>query len=457
MGTEQRTQELSTALAAVFLEEWGGPRSPLALQYLHETIIPNLEQCFSANRDLWSNPTFLQIIDWKLRNQYGYPQAVSINLAEDLMQAARALSMSAQRQEPDVPWRRIFRLWFSGESLPNIAEKKCFPLEYLDLLQLRWKMFKKFAGGRAISIEACLQNAELREFGQAQLDFFCRFYTLSSNDHLFCEKLALEELVEQIGLPMTVEDYLALLEVVHANEGKLAKTELVKELRNIARNSRVDTTLNSEQDQMRLLAELLNILVCLNWLQENKAGKLTLSEKSAGTIAGFLLPKLARNIIASLTQGDLSTAASVYRTYNPTLQERLVEILAQEFNSPATVDFLSLLFKQVSRKVDMHIVVAMGRLDCGFKFLVRGLADSDSLVRATVCSALGNLSQHPVIPLLIQQLQDPVALVRLEAVKALGKLEANEAKLFLSQIADDYTETAMVRESALTALQAIQA
>ncbi|HWJ04051.1 MAG TPA: HEAT repeat domain-containing protein, partial [Verrucomicrobiae bacterium] len=57
---------VTQGLTNVLLEEWGGPRSPLALQYIQGTIIPDLVSSFAKNADLLLNPTFTEIIAFKL-------------------------------------------------------------------------------------------------------------------------------------------------------------------------------------------------------------------------------------------------------------------------------------------------------------------------------------------------------------------------------------------------------
>lgn len=173
--TEEKALSLSRSLGTVFLEEWGGPRSPLALQYLHEVVIPDLVACFHANADLLANPTFWEIVEWKLKTQFAYPPAAASGLAADLLKAALRGSDIGQVTDSKEPWRRIFRLWVSGESLPNISERTGYPLGYLDVLLFRFKKLREFVAGRHLDLPDCLQHAELREYGRELLSFLYHY------------------------------------------------------------------------------------------------------------------------------------------------------------------------------------------------------------------------------------------------------------------------------------------
>lgn len=91
---------LTESLAAVLLEDWGGPRSPLALKYVNQTIIPDLRYCFCNNADLLMNTTFAEIIQWKLKYQFASPSAVVTELAKDLLLPAQRIIISPQITDP---------------------------------------------------------------------------------------------------------------------------------------------------------------------------------------------------------------------------------------------------------------------------------------------------------------------------------------------------------------------
>ncbi len=450
--SEEKGQDLSRSVGAVLLVEWGGPRSPLALQYLHEVVIPDLVQCFGNNRDLLQNQTFLEIVAWKLKTQFAYPQATASGAAADLLKAASGSSELQQVTDPKEPWRRIFRLWVSGESLPNIAERLCYPLEYLDLLLLRLKKVRRFVSGRGISLLDCLQNEELREFGWEQLSFLYQFNAATSGEPLYQERLMLEQVIFDLGLPLEVSDLVSLLEVVHANEGRLEKGTLAGALR----ESYAQDQAFALRERPTLLPGILQGLIALHWLQENKTGKLTLSEKSAKTIAGFLLPKLSSQLADFLALDDPAGAGQFLLQQNPEVLTKLMDWVVREVKPSQAVNLLTGIFKRVNRRVDLYVLEVLGRLETAFPFACSCLEERDSLIRSKACQALGRLGIAAGIEPLLGMLCDPVDGVREEAASALGLLGADQAVGELERLAQDYAESLGVRESAAQALRRIK-
>ena len=156
--SKRQLKALEKHLEAVIVLDWGGPRSPIALRFVKDTIIPDLVHCLSTNSDLLANVSFEEIMAWKLQTQFAYPRAAVAELAHDLLQPALRLAKVAQITDPKEPWRRIFRLWVGGESLPNIVEKTGYPLDYLDLLLLRLKKVRSYLADSKASLWECLQH-----------------------------------------------------------------------------------------------------------------------------------------------------------------------------------------------------------------------------------------------------------------------------------------------------------
>ncbi len=450
--SEEKAQDLSRSLGTVLLVEWGGPRSPLALQYLHEVVIPDLVQCFRNNGDLLQNPTFLEVVAWKLRTQFAYPLATASGTAADLLKAASGANELLQVTDPKEPWRRIFRLWVSGESLPNIAERLGYPLDYLDLLLLRLKKVRRFVAGRGISLLDCLQNEELREFGWEQLSFLYQFNASSSGEPLYQERLILEQVIYDLGIPLEVSDLISLLEVVHANEGRLEKVTLAVALREAYGQGQAF----SLRERPTLLPGILRGLITLHWLQENKAGKMTLSERSARTIAGFLLPKLSAQLADFLALDDIAGARQFLLHQNPEVLIKILDWVAREAKPAQAVDLMTGIFKQVNRRVDLYLLEVLGRLEQAFSFACDCLEERDSLLRSKACQALGQLGNAAGIKPLLGMLRDPVSGVREDAAAALGRLGAEAAAQELERLAQDYAEVLGVRESAAEALRRIK-
>jgi len=433
---------LTESLAAVLLEEWGGPRSPLALKYIKETIIPELVFCFCNNADLLTNSTFAEIIEWKLKIQFANPSAVVVDLVRKLLLPAQRILNRPQIEDPQEPWRRIFRLWISGESLPNIAERTGFPLEYLDLLVLRLKKLKVFIANTKASLLECQQNTELREFGFEQLNFLHQFQTAVAEEPLYKERLILEQVILDLGMPLVVSDLVTLLEIIHTYEGELDEYPLIGA---------------SGGDQRRYLSTcVIDGLISLHFIKKNKDGKLTLSEKSAQTIAGYLLPKLGEQLKKAISIPDFELAKGILLGQNQEVLIRLIDWTKRELNQDQAFEVLSGIYKKVSRRVDIYLLKVFANFPIAFDFLMKCLADNDSLIRARSCEALGQIGDNAAVFSLIKLLKDPAVGVKEMAAQALGEIGAVSAVKELLRVAKDYGESINVREQALKAVQKIE-
>ncbi|AET69501.1 HEAT repeat protein [Desulfosporosinus orientis DSM 765] len=443
---------LGESLAAVLLDEWGGPRSPLALKYINETIIPDLIHCFCNNADLLTNSTFAEIIQWKLKNQFANPSAVVADLAKDLLEPAQRIIKRPQITDPKEPWRRIFRLWIGGESLPNIAEKTGYPLDYLDLLILRLKKIKAFIVNTRASLLECQQNPELREFGFEQLSFLYQFQTAVEGEPLYKERLILEQVILDLGIPLPVPDLVTLLEIIHTHEGRLDENSLVSAMSESAGRWGPGTGVLGGDQRANLFSCAIDGLIALHYVQKNKGGKLTLSEKSAQTIAGFLLPKLGEQLQRAISISDFGLAKSLLLSQNEAVLLRMIDWILRELKDREGFQLLNSIYQQVSRRVDIHLIKAFAELPISFEILLKCLEDNDSLIRAQACEALGRIGNRKAAALLIQLLHDPVAGVKEKAAQALGDVGDISAIPELSKVAEDYSESVKVRELARKAL-----
>ncbi|EHQ91243.1 HEAT repeat domain-containing protein [Desulfosporosinus youngiae] len=455
--TKHDLASLKESLSAVLLEEWGGPRSPLALKYIDETIIPDLVHCFFSNADLLTNPTFAEIVQWKLKNQFANPAAVVADLAKDLLVPAQGIIKRPQVMDPKEPWRRIFRLWIGGESLPSIAERTGYPLDYLDLLILRLKKLKGFTANTRASLLECQQNAELREFGFEQLSFFYQFQTAVEGEPLYRERLKLEQVILDLGMPMQVPDLVALLEIIHTHEGQLDEDSLISAMGEASGIWGYGIGGNGGDQRGNLFSfAVIEGLISLHYIQKNKAGKLTLSEKSAQTIAGFLLPKLGEQLKKAILIHDLELAKGILLSQNEAVLVRLIDWSLGELSQEQAFAVLNGIYQKVSRRVDIYLIKVFAGLPLAFNLLMKCLADNDSLIRAGACEALGRIGNKAAVFSLIQLLRDPVVGVREMAAKALGEMEAVSAVKELSRVADDYGESINVREQARESIQTIE-
>ncbi|KLU62174.1 hypothetical protein CEB3_c15380 [Peptococcaceae bacterium CEB3] len=445
--TEEKTAELERRLAKVFLEEWGGPRSPLALQYIHETIVPDLLQCIRRNADLLQNQTFAEIVAWKLRTQFAYPAAAAEPLAQDLIRAAEGLVERVQVTDVREPWRRIFRLWVSGESLPDIAERTGYPLDYLDLLLLRLRKLQKFMAGRGLGLLECLENEELREYGFGQLSFLYQFLTALSGEPLFQERLIMEQVIQELNLPLQVSDLVTLLEIIHEHEGEWTESAFIAALGEMARrpDGRGDGVVH-------FFPDILHGLMSVYWIQRNKSGRLCLSEKSAKALAGFILPRVTERLRENLKYRDMEQAQRVLLAQNPEVLSRIVDWVAREAGGEEAFQLLTGLYKRVNRRIDLCVIEACGRVPEAWEFVLGATAEQDSLIRAGACEALGGLGRKDAVPRLIECLEDEVSGVKKAAVQALVSLGDRRALVPLERLAADYAEPTVVREKAKEAV-----
>ncbi len=439
--TKNDLTSLTENLAAVLLEEWGGPRSPLALQYINETIIPDLVHCLCNNADLLTNSTFAEIIQFKLKNQFANPSAVVVDLAKDLLKPAQRIINRPQITDPKEPWRRIFRLWVGDESLPNIAERTGYPLEYLDLLVLRLKKLKAFTANSRASLLECQQNTELRDYGSEQLTFLYQFQTAFVGEPLFKERLILEQVIWDLGMPLQVQDLVTLLEIIHTHEGEMDEKSLISAMGETAG---------------LLYSCVIDGLISLHYVLKNKAGKLTLSEKSARTIAGYLLPKLGEQLKRAISIHDFELAKGILLGQNEAVLIRLIDWAERELKQEQAFEVLSSIYQKVSRRVDIYLLKVFARFPLAFELLMKCLGDNDSLIRASACESLGQIGNKAAIFSLIQLLRDPVVGVKEMAAQALGEMGAVPAVKELLRVAEDYGESINVRERARWAARRIE-
>ena len=441
--TKNDLTTLKDNLASVLLDEWGGPRSPLALQYIHETIIPDLVYCFSNNADLLTNSTFAEVIQWKLKNQFANPSAVVADLANDLLRPAQTIINRPQITDPKEPWRRIFRLWICDESLPNIAERTGYPLDYLDLLVLRLKKLRIFISTSRVSLLECLQNTELREYGIEQLSFLYQFQTALAGEALYKERLKLEQVICDLGLPLQVSDLVTLLEIIHTHEGELDDDALI-------------SAMGEANYRGNLFSCVIDGLTSMHYILKNKVGKLTLSEKSAQTIAGFLLPRLGEQLRRALAIHDFKQAQETLLRQNQEVLIKLIDWTIRELNQEQAFKLLEGIFKKVSRRVDIYLIRAFANFPNAFDLLMQCLGDNDSLIRASSCEALGQIGNKAAAFSLIQLLRDPVVGVKEMAAQALGELGTSAAVKELVRVTEDYGEAVNVRDRARGSISKIE-
>lgn len=448
-------EQVSQTLSSVLLEEWGGPRSPLALSYLQNIIIPDVANCLAKNADLLLNPTFADIIAWKLKSQFAYPKAVVGSLTADILEAVPRISRLPQNGDPQEPWRRILRLHAAGKSLLDVEEKTGYPLEYLNLLLLRLHRLQTYLAQTGASLQECLADPELHEFGLEQLSFLYEFQRSLTTEPLFKERLFLEQLSKDLNGQLQPSDWVELLAVVLDQEGILGEKELVSQLRAAGWEKQLQPPSGVESSANADLPAIIKGLVRLEFLRRSESGKLFLTEASAVIIAPFLVPGLLEQLRTS-ERLDSERAEQILLGLHP---EVLLQVLAGIEESFAPHDAFKLLratYKRVNRKIDLYLLTVFANYEGAADLLISGLGDPDSLFRAGACQGLGKIGKTESVLSVSRLLRDPVAGVREMAAQALGEIGSPAGSEALSKVLEDYYESPNVREQAREALRKIE-
>ncbi|KLU58581.1 HEAT repeat protein [Peptococcaceae bacterium CEB3] len=498
---------LTHGLTGVLLEEWGGPRSPLALEYIKGKIIPDLADCLVRNGDLWRNPTFAEILAWKLKSQYAYPAAVAAGLSAEILAAAqKTVSPPVVAElDPKEPWRRIFRLWVCEESLPLVEEKTGYPLAYLDVLFLRFKRLRGFLAGHSVSLWECWAQPELREFGFDLLSFLYEFQRALAGEPWFAERLVLEQVLLDAGLSLEVRDLVLLLEVIHTREGEITAGDVARIFEGIwpgvvpARSSkklgqeerfpsssgRAEKLVSGAAERLvsgaaerfvdgpverfggaaerrvdgqvkGFVSSPVERLVSLGFIRINKSGRLTLSQKSAVTVAPFLAPKFVRQLRLAEDAGEPERAQEILVKLNPEVLLRVMDQVSEGWPPDESFALLRHLIRRVNRRVDLHVLRVLAASPQAVALFEDCLEDRDSLIRAEACAGLGRLGEKSAVFRLIRMLGDPAADVKAGAAEALGRMGSGAAVQALRKLARDYRESSRVRVAAQEAVGRIE-
>ena len=283
--------------------------------------------------------------------------------------------------------------------------------------------------------------------GFEQLTFFYQFVTALNTEPLFRERLSLEQAVFDLALPLQAADLVSLFEVIYFHEGKLAANDLLAVLGKPG---------NSLADGVPA-GQALEGLVSLHYMQRNKLGGYSLSEKGIRILAGFLLPKISAQLENSLQSNDWDKTEQILFAQNPEVLVELLAWAAKNLNSAQAFRLCSTVFKKVNRRVDIFVLEISRKFPEALEFLLSSLNERDSLLRAKACQSLGLLGNKEASFGLIQLLRDSVAGVREMAAFALGELGASAGVKELTRVAEDYGEGSMVRERAQEAIRKINA
>ncbi|KLU63060.1 hypothetical protein CEB3_c05540 [Peptococcaceae bacterium CEB3] len=502
-GTSPRQTDVARVLASVLLDEWGGPRSPLALSYIRNVIIPNLAHCLVRNADLWQNPTFTDIVAWKFKAQYAFPQAVVDSLTTDLMTAVLRTGCPAQNSNSWEPWRRIMRAHLAGKSLVDVEEEIGYPVAYSNLLLLSLKKLCHYLGQTGASYQDCLLQPELRECGPEQLRFLYSFHRALTTEPLYKEKLILEQVSVELEVPLPISGLVDLLRAVLVREGSEGpegpsdEAALISVLREGAEVFNQSRESGARVTEREILSSVIRGLIKLDFLAQDRSGGLRLTGRSAAVIAPFVIPELLAQLQAAGLKRE--EARRILLRLNPGVLLPLLRRVKQEFPAEVSWELFRAVYQESDRQIDLYIIESAAKYEEAVVLLLEALQAEDSLVRAKACQALrcwailrkqGNEAISPeaeerclggrearipekpeemcssgreagipekpeIVSALVRTLADPVAQVRERAAQALGDIGSPEGLEALSKVAEDMYESPNVRGRAREAWRRI--
>ena len=458
-------ENLAGALEKLFTEEWGGPKSALALAYLQDTVLPELIQCLKINWSFLDNPTFREILVAKLNSQFAYPPAFAEGLAVDILNCSKKILGKSPVASNHLwqPWEVILRMFTIGYRLPEIAAKTGYPEAYLELFRLRYYKFQDVVEGmEALAEDTLLHHRELAGFGVNLLRFMVDFQNRFTVFNHYYERLQAEQMISDIELHMEpdclVRIFTGLFEVERqvslqrfADILKGAKTAWLTGESYFTKTFGYGLLADWPRKQITMLLERLlekNLLV----LEAGHEKGLCLSEAAARLIAPQVVPPLADEVQSALrskARDKISRSTSVLQGKNPEIAVRVIGELVKR-GDPAVLTCFKALQRRVPKKVFLKIIWACGQLGGkdAIGLLSKTIGDRDSLVRVRTCQAMGEMADPAFYFALIAALDDPVALVRQNAVQALGRIKMASALKHMERLLEDPAEDIQVQRAA---------
>ncbi|MBO8138541.1 MAG: HEAT repeat domain-containing protein [Desulfotomaculum sp.] len=437
--------KLQQELEKLFTEDWGGPRSELALVYLREKVIPKLISCLVINHHYLENKTFMEILSNKLNTEFAYPPAFADGLSKDIVKIA--LKILGRHEKPDNhpwhPWEVILRMLTIGKSISKIIEKTGFPESYIKILRKKYVMYlnlidREDVNKRFYDIPELSCSRQLVMFMQ---DFRNRF-RLHKNYYV---RLQAEEVIFELELPVNADKLLTILECIYYYEGLMTAEELLQVLKGYSIN-------NSRYNGITIIILLQN-----NYLTTSGKvpGKISLSPKGAKLAAGVLAPRLAEEIMQKLKTADNAAHHFCEKLLdrNPKVVEEVIRELAN-YKDSIVLNLFDVMFGRASKQVLLAIISACGELegDKPAALLARALRHRDSMVRVKACQAIADNKHKSLYFPLVNALNDSVQLVRENAAGALGRLGIPAAVKYLKPILNNPEEHPSVRQAAREAI-----
>ncbi len=457
--------DLAQALEKTFTEEWGGPKSALALAYLRETVIPELVFCLRINWHFFDNATFRTILTAKLNTQFAYPPAFAEGLSGDLLKCAKeVLGLSpVANNHPWQPWETILRMFTIGYRLPEIVQKTGYPEAYLDIFKKNYLRLQEViqvlgeSSEEQVLVHRNLAGAEIQML-RFMIDFRNRFQVFEN----YLERLQAEQIIMELGLELEPDSLIRIFEGLFEVERQVNPSRFVDILKGaksawltgesfFTKTRGYGILANWPKKQITTLLERLqeaNIIIS----DASHDQVLSLSEQAARLIVPLVVPGLAdevQNTLRSKARDKISRSTAVLQGKNPEVTVHVIRELVRRGDTSVVVCFKALQ-RRVTKKVFLQIVWACGQLGGkdAISLLSKAILDRDSLVRVRSCQAMGQMAEQSFYFALINALEDPVALVRENAAIALRKLKMPSALKHLEQLIDNMEEELQVQRAA---------
>nr|WP_238480780.1 HEAT repeat domain-containing protein [Desulforadius tongensis] len=462
---QQKKYRLQQELEKLFIEEWGGPRSELALVYLRQNVIPRLVSCIITNHHYLENNTFLDILANKLNTEFAYPPAFAEGLSADVVNTAiKVLGRHETPQNhPWHPWEVILRMLTIGKSINDIVEKTCFSESYIEVFRKKYLNFSKAAQGEGEWSDDFARLPELGGYGSQLIRFmedFRRRFKVFKN---YYARLQAEQVIFDLELPVDAGRLLRLLEGMYHLEGRFTRGEMIRLLtEKTGRAVNQCSGMLADRDKGEV-TELIDKLIENHWLVSSGGSdtKLFLAPKGARLVVPVLAPRLAGEIMEILRSNKssrISCAAELLMGKNPEVVVHVIKQLVQQ-QDPVVPVLFKALFHKVSKPVLLEIIAGCGELggNTAAELLTGALQHRDSMVRVKACQSIGKLGDRSFYFHLIGALQDKVPLVRENAVKALGMLGMQPAVSHLEKVMNNPEESPSVRHGAREAISQLKA
>ncbi|WP_003540993.1 HEAT repeat domain-containing protein [Desulfotomaculum nigrificans] len=456
---------LAIELEKMFTEDWGGPKSALALAYLRDTVIPDLVHCLKTNWQYLDNPTFREILISKLNSQFAYPPTFAEGLTGDILLCAKAVlgKSPLSNNHPWQPWEIILRMLTIGHRLPEIAQRTGYPEAYLEKFRKQYYKFQQVIEGLAdVSEEQLVNHKELAGLTVSQIrlliDFQHRFKVFKN----YYERLQAEQIIMDLGLELDPDGLIRLFEGLFSVERQVTIQRFADILKGAKTPWLTGESYFTKTCAYSLLAHwprkqiitLLDRLMEANLLMDDTGPEqgLTLSEGAAKLIVPLVVPKLAdevQNILRSKAKDRISRTLAVLQGRNSEITIQVIRELVRRKDTSVVMCFKALQ-RRVPKKVFLQIIWACGQLGGkdAVNLLSKTINDRDSLVRVRTCQAMGEMADQSFYFALISALSDPVALVRENAIRALGQLKMVSALKHMERIITNPAEDPQVQRAA---------